>query len=382
MHSPVSKSQPQGLVVRKSVARRRRLIGFLGHSLLFAITATSAVAILFILFFIFRDALPFFREFGVGAFFKSERWYPTHTPPVFGAQGIFVGTALVTIGSCLIAVPMGLFAAITLSDVVPFSVREVVKPIIELLAAIPSVAYGFFALVVFAPLLQEQGGTLLAVALWLLAGPMAVVGIVVASDVGTGPLSDRARRFARPLVALVLAAAALWVLRTLSGKLMALEIHAGRNALNASILLSFMALPTIVSVCEDSLTAVGRGLREGSYALGATRAETMVRVVIPAAKGGILAAVLLGVMRAVGETMVVLMAAGNRFEIPVPWYNYVSQVRTLTGTIALEMGETAVGSGHYHALFALGFCLLLFSFVLNLLSEWAVRGTRRRLKGG
>jgi phosphate transport system permease protein len=378
------------LVRTRRAIRLHRIAGLMGHGVLLGITCASALAVVLILFFIAKDALPFFQQTdpqGVTYFSweritmlgRSDSWYPEADPHSYGALGIFVGSALVIMGSCLIAVPLGISAAVCLSDVVPFSVRQVVKPVIELLAAIPSVAYGFFALVVFAPLLQDKGGPVLAVAMWVVAAPLCLIAIMVVSDVATSSLPDRLRKVAAPALGLGLAALAFWGLSVLGARVRALTISSGVNALNASIILAIMALPTVVSVCEDALTAVGRDLREGSYALGATRAETLVRVVIPAAKGGILAAVILGIMRAAGETMVVLMAAGNAFEIPTPWYNIISKVRTLTATIALEMGETPVGSVHYHVLFALGFILLVFSFVCNLLSEWAVR--RSRAKG-
>jgi len=223
----------------------------------------------------------------------------------------------VTAGAALVAVPLGVAAAVCLSDVLPFSVRQVVKPVVEMLAAIPSVAYGFFALVVLAPWMQTHG-----------------------ADSGT-------------------------------------------NALNVSIILGVMALPTVVSVSEDALQAAGRELREGSYALGATRAETLLRVIIPAASSGILAAVLLGIMRALGETMVVWMASGNAAQIPTPWYNLLQPVRTLTATIAGDMGEAdhVTGSARYHVLFAMGLCLLLFCFTCNVISEQIVARQRRRLQG-
>jgi phosphate transport system permease protein len=144
-----------------------------------------------------------------------------------------------------------------------------------------------------------------------------------------------------------------------------------------------MALPTVVSVSEDALQAVGRELREGSYALGATRAETLVRVVIPAAASGISAAVILGVMRAVGETMVVWMASGNAAHVPEPWYNFLASVRTLTANIAGDMGEAdqSLGSSRYHVLFAMALCLLAVSFALNMLSEWAVHRSRKKMRG-
>ncbi|MBU4212683.1 MAG: ABC transporter permease subunit, partial [Verrucomicrobia bacterium] len=138
-----------------------------------------------------------------------------------------------------------------------------------------------------------------------------------------------------------------------------------------------------VSVSEDALQSVGRELREGSYALGATRAETIVKIVLPAARSGILAAVILGVMRAIGETMVVWMASGNASQIPQPWYNMLDPVRTLTATIAGDMGEAdqVTGSSRYHVLFAMAFCLLVFSFVCNLVSERFIRRSRQKAGG-
>ena len=296
---------------------RRKALAALGRSVLLLVTSIAALAVLAIIVFIARDALPFFRLRGFEEFFTTAGWYPSHDPPQFGALPIFVGSALVTAGAALVAVPLGVAAAVCLSDVLPFGVRQVVKPVVEMLAAIPSVAYGFFALVVLAPWMQTLG-----------------------ADSGT-------------------------------------------NALNVSIILGVMALPTVVSVSEDALQAAGRELREGSYALGATRAETLLRVIIPAASSGILAAVLLGIMRALGETMVVWMASGNAAQIPTPWYNLLQPVRTLTATIAGDMGEAdhVTGSARYHVLFAMGLCLLLFCFTCNVISEQIVARQRRRLQG-
>lgn len=358
-----------------------KVAGLFGHSFLLFVTCVSAAGILFILLFMFRDALPFFREAGVTAFFENDAWYPTRAEPTFGALGIFMSTALVTFGACLVCVPMGVTAAVCLSDVLPFKARQVIKPVIEILAAIPSVAYGFFALIIFAPLLQNSGGTILAGVLWVVAAPTALIVSVVISEGVCNLLGEEARKVARPVTILVLLGAALYGIYRGGVRLTQLEITSGVNALNASLFLALMALPTVVSVCEDALSAVGREVREGSYALGATRAETMIRVVIPAAKGGILAAILLGVMRAVGETMVVVMAAGKATQVPEPWYNLLSPVRPITATIAIEMAEVARGTTHYHALFALAFILLLFSFACNLISEWSVRRTRKKLGG-
>jgi len=314
------------MILSSGERARRRIVQLAGRLFLFSVTSVAALAVMAIIFFIARDAVPFFTAKGVTEFFFSTAWYPSHQPPQFGAAAIFVGSLLVTFTAVALAVPPAVFAAFCLSDILPFSVRQVLKPVIEMLAAIPSVVYGFFALTVVAPFLQGAGA-------WLPGN---------------------------------------------------FEIASGVNALTASVILGVMALPTIVSVSEDALQAAGRELREGSYALGATRAETLVKVVFPAAMSGIFSAVLLGVMRALGETMVVWMASGNAAQIPKPWYNLLQPVRTLTATIAGDMGEAdqMTGSAHYHVLFAMGLCLLLFSFACNLAGEWIVARQRKRLRGG
>ncbi len=346
-------------------------------------TAISAVAVLFIVAFILKDALPFFRLRGVAEFFGSLRWYPSGEPAEFGALALFVGSGLVTLGAIVVAVPLGVAASLCLSDVLPFTLRQIVKPIIEVLAAIPSVAYGFFALVVFAPLLQRQGGHLLSVASWVIGLPLLALVVLVASDLFAARWPERARVPVRLLAFVVLGACSVWGLMQLGRACEQIEIPSGTNALNVSIILGIMALPTIVSVSEDALQAVGRELREGSYALGATRAETLTKVIIPAARSGIFAGVILGIMRALGETMVVWMASGNAAKIPSPWYDLTQPVRTLTATIAGDMGEAeqVTGAARYHVLFALALCLLIFALLANLASEWIVRRARARLKG-
>ena len=238
---------------------------------------------------------------------------PPTDPPSFGGLALIVGSLCVTGGALLIAGPFGILTAAFLSDIVPFSARQVIKPVIEILAAIPSVAYGFFAVLVVAPWLQNRLG-----------------------------------------------------------------LPTGANALNAAVILAVMALPTIVSVGEDAMRAVGSSLRAASYALGATRAETVLKTVLPAAHNGIVAAVILGIMRAIGETMVVWMASGNAAQIPSPWWDLTQPVRTLTATIAGDMGETAKGSDHYRALFALALLLLTFTFLLNLVTEYFLRQAKKR----
>jgi phosphate transport system permease protein len=369
------------LLLSHRARRQQRLAGLLGSGFLLAVTSLSTFAVLFIFYFITRDALPFFQLQGFKQFFTSTHWYPSATVPEFGALAIFLGSGLVTLGAVLVAVPLGITAAVCLSDVLPFSVRQVVKPVIEILAAIPSVAYGFFALVVFAPLLQERGGYILQVASWVIGAPLAALATIVAGDVLTDRIPTAHRVWARWGLMTVLGAAAFWGLWRLGVSLGGIAVSSGTNALNVSIILGLMALPTVVSVAEDAIQATGRELREGSYALGATRSETIVRTILPAASSGIMAAVILGVMRAVGETMVVWMASGNAAQIPQPWFNMLQPVRTLTATIAGDMGEAdqATGSSRFHVLFAMALCLLVFSFACNLASEWGVRRTRRKV---
>ena len=373
--------EPGSLRLSRASQRRQRLGAAIGQAFLLAVTSLSALAVFAIFFFIAKDAIPFFRLEGFKEFFTSTRWYPSADGAEFGALAIFVGSSLVALGAALVAVPLGIAAAVCLSDVLPFSARQVVKPVIEMLAAIPSVAYGFFALVVLAPLLQSNGGPVLAAAAWIIGAPAAGLLTFIVADLAADRFPERARKPARWGLVLLIGGAAAYGLWLASGALHGLTIPSGTNALNVSLVLGIMALPTVVSVSEDALQAVGRELREGSYALGATRAETLLRTILPAASSGILAAVILGLMRAIGETMVVWMASGNAAQIPAPWYNVLEPVRTLTATIAGDMGEAdqVTGSARYHVLFAMALCLLVFSFLCNVASEWIVARTRRRM---
>jgi len=287
-----------------------------GRLALLTITCASVLAVVMIFLFIITKAAAFLTHPKAVEFVTSAEWYPADSQAIFGALSLFFGSFLVTAVALIFAVPVALLAAVFLSDIASFRFRQLAKPIIEILAAIPSVAYGFFALLVLAPWLQEHWG-----------------------------------------------------------------LPTGTNALNASLVLAVMAVPTIVSIAEDSLSAVGRELREGAYALGATRAEVLIKVVIPAAHSGIIAAIILGIMRAIGETMLVLMASGMAAQIPSPWWDLAEPVRTVTATIAQEMGETAHGTLHYHALFALGLGLLVITFALNMISETLLRRSRRAMGG-
>ena len=343
-----------------------------GEGALFSVALFVAVIVLFIFYFVARDAIPFFQIRGFSEFFTSTNWYPADEPGEFGALAIIYGSLMVTLGSAMIAVPMGVAAAICLSDILPFSIRQYAKPVIEMLAAIPSVAFGFFALVVLAPLMQDHGGPLLMWAWWILVSPFLLLSVIVIADLLTSNIKDEKRRQQRHwMLLIVLGLFSIFLLFKVGSVLNGIQILTGTNALNVSIILSFMALPTIVSVSEDALQAVGRDIREGSYALGATRAETIIKTILPAASSGILAAVILGIMRALGETMVVWMASGNSSHIPEPWFNYLEAIRTLTATIAGDMGEAdqVTGSARFHVLFAMGLLLLIISFISNLVSE-------------
>ena len=286
-----------------------------GGTIFFSLACFSVLAVLFIFVFIIAEAVPFIQRVGLGELLFSSQWTPTAEGESagFGGLAMIVGSLYVTVGALILAVPIGILTAVFLSDIMPFKLRQIVKPIIELLAAIPSVAYGFFAILVLAPWLQDQG------------------------------------------------------------------MSSGANALNASLILAVMAVPTIVSVSEDALSSVGRDLREGAYALGSTRAETLTKVVLPASSSGIVAAVILGMMRAIGETMVVWMASGNATKIPHPWWDLSQSIRTMTATIAAEQSEAVKGSDHYHALFCIGLLLLVFTFAMNIVSEFLLARSKKKL---
>jgi len=257
---------------------------------------------IFILYFLFREGIPVLKAVTLKDLFFGDLWYPAENPPVLGMFPLIVGTLAVTAASSLLALPFSLLIAVFVSEVAPRPVRELLKPVLELLGFFPSIVLGFIGMVVLAPWLQET-----------------------------------------------------------------FDMLSGLNLLNASVLLGVLTVPIVSSLAEEALSAVPGDLRDASYALGATRFETTRKVVVPSALPGILSASLLGVMRALGETMVVLMAAGGAAIIPLSIFD---PVRPLTSTIAAEMGETPVGSPHYAALFFGGIVLLLMTLGINLLSAW------------
>lgn len=255
---------------------------------------------------LFYNSIFFFLKVAPIDFFTGSQWDPeTH----YNILPLIISTSLVAMGSMLIAVPLGILTAAYLSELAPKKLQMFLKPIIEMLAAIPSVAIGFLGIVLVGPGLSHLFG-----------------------------------------------------------------IQNGLNALNGSILLAIMALPTIVTISEDAINAVPKSHREASLALGANKWETLFKVTIPAALPGLIAAVMLGLGRALGETMTVLMATGNAAAIPK---GFLDSVRTITATIAIEMGEVPYQTTHYFALFAIAAILFLITLVVNLLGEYFANRLRK-----
>lgn len=273
--------------------------------LLKAVALLSILVIGLIFLFLFKESLPVLTKVPLSDFFTNKIWAPTDTPPKFSLLPLLAGSFLVTLGALVIAVPLGLAAAIYLGQIAHPTIRGILKPAIEVLAGIPSVVYGFFALMVLAPKIKSL-----------------------------------------------------------------FHLDTGLTALTGSIILAIMALPTIVSVSEDAINAVPRRYAEASLSLGATRWQTIKHVIVPAAFSGITAAVMLGMGRAIGETMAVMMATGNAAVIP---NGFLVPVRTMTATIAAEMGEVPRGSEHYHALFLIGLVLMIITLVINLIADYVAR---------
>jgi len=274
------------------------------ESLLFVSGAVAVIALFLLCLFLFRDGILLFQDESVIDFLTGERWYPTSSPPLFGLVPLFLGSVIVTIGAILFSVPLGIAAAIYISELADPRIAGILKPFTEILAGIPSVVFGFFGLVVLVPLLQD-----------------------------------------------------------------ALDLRTGQTALTGSIMLGIMALPTIISISEDAISSVPRAIKEGSLALGSTKWQTIYKVTVPAALSGISAAVMLGIGRAIGETMTVMMVTGNAAVIPGFPAGLFDPVRTMTATIALEMGEVPQGSEHFHALFAVGSVLFIITFIINIVAS-------------
>ena len=272
---------------------------------------TAVIFIILILVFLMIEGLPFFFEGDGVDFFTGDVWDPSSpNTPRYGILPMVLGTFLVTLGAIVIAVPIGIGCSIYLAEIAHPKIRETLKPIIEILAGIPSVVYGFFALVI---------------------------------------LSTWIDNFLNSTTRL--------------------------NALTGSIMLAVMMLPIIISLSEDAIRSVPQEMKEASLALGLSKWDTIRGVVVPAALSGITAAVILGVARAIGETMTVLMATGNA---PVISFDMLSSMRTMTATIAIEMGEVPFGSTHYHSLFAVGIVLFAITFIVNFIADRVMKRFREK----
>ena len=261
---------------------------------------------------LFKEGLPLFKEAKVGDVLFGKYWYPTYDPPDFGMLPLILASLWVTVGALFVCVPLGVGSALYLNELASHKQRAILKPLIEILAGIPSIVYGFFGMVIVAPFLQK-----------------------------------------------------------------ALNLPVGLTAFTGSLMLGIMATPTVCSIAEDALSFVPKSFRDASYALGANRWQTLIKVTIPAAGSGISTAIILGMGRAVGETMTVLMVCGGAAVIPKSFFQ---PVRPMTSTIAAEMGEAVFGSTHFHALFAIGLILFIITLAFNIIAE--VISRRFRLKLG
>ena len=272
----------------------------------FFMTACISVLVLsLICLFLFMEGIPIFKKVSVFQFIFGNYWYPTADPPDFGIFPLIVASLLVTVLSASLAIPLGVMTAIYLAEIAAPRVRSVVKPIVELLAALPSVVIGFFGMVIVAPFLQDT-----------------------------------------------------------------FDLITGLNMFNASVMLAFMSVPTICSISEDAIYSVPTELKEASLALGATQWETIMRVILPASLPGISTAIILGMSRAIGETMVVLMVAGGAAMIPSSIFD---PVRPMPASIAAEMAEAPFRGDHYYALFATGMILFIFTLIFNLVANYVAQ---------
>jgi phosphate ABC transporter permease protein PstC len=281
------------------------------EKMLLVSASLSIIIVILIFIFLFSEGAPAFSEISLLEFLTGPSWQPTSImKPEFGTVPLLYGTLLVTLIAMVIAIPIGIAIAVYIAEVAHPLEKEILKPVIELLAGIPSVVYGFFALVILASWIQQLTGT-----------------------------------------------------------------NSRLNALNGGVILAIMAIPAIASLAEDAITSVPREYKEASLALGASRWETIRNVVLPSSTSGILAAVLLGFGRVIGETMAVLMATGNAAMIN---FNILDSIRTITATVAIETPEVAFGSLHYHALFALAIFLFSITFAFNYLAGIVMRRFRRK----
>ena len=292
--------------------RRRKSAHFEGSIvkwIFFGCATLSILTTVAILVTLIYQASSFFFEVSLWEFLTGTRWTPILKPRAYGVLPLVSGTLLVTLIAAAVALPIGLMTAIFLSEYAPDKIRRIIKPILEILAGIPTVVYGYFALTFVTPLLQGIFDNLIIF-----------------------------------------------------------------NALSAGLVMGVMIIPMVSSLSEDAMMSVPRSLREAAYALGATRYEVSLRVIVPAALSGIIAAFILALSRAIGETMLVTIAAGAT---PRMSFDPMESIQTMTAYIVrLSLGEAPVGSLEYNTIFAVGLLLFFITFVMNLLGFWVVRRFR------
>jgi len=271
---------------------------------------SAIVFVAMIFYFLIREGLPTLSEVSLSTLF-SVRWYPIEG--YYGILPLIGGSLIITLGATLIAVPFGIGAAVYIAEIAPRWMRDILKPLVEVLGGLPSVVLGFLGILILSPNLRVL-----------------------------------------------------------------LDLPTGLTALAGSLLLGGIAIPTVVSVAEDALDAVPKSYRDAALALGATEWQTIWRVTLPAARSGVLTGVMLGVGRAIGETMTVMMVTGNAPILPKGLSALLAPARTMTATIAAEMGEVANGSVHYHVLFFIGMVLFIISLIVNITASAVVFRQRKR----
>jgi phosphate transport system permease protein len=283
----------------------RKSVDVIIETVIFMCGLMSVVFVVLIFGFLFKEGFGFLKDFGFLRFVTGRFWYPSSNPASFGILPLIIGSTLVTFGACTVAIPIGVMTALYISEVAPKSMRNILKSLVELMAAVPSVVVGFIGMTAFVPVVK-----------------------------------------------------------------MLFDIPTGLTAFSGSIMLAFMAIPTIVTISEDAIRSVPWQYKEGALALGATEWQAVRRVVLKAAMPGIVAAIMLGIGRVIGETMAVMMITGNAACIPGSIFE---PVRTMTATIAAEMGEAVKGGVHYKALFSIGLVLFLITFIINFVADLFLR---------
>ncbi|CAH1206393.1 hypothetical protein PAECIP111893_02538 [Paenibacillus plantiphilus] len=303
----IQPSKEMGKLVFKN--KKNHMLDKIVPILLFLCAALSIVTTIGIVITLISETYQFFQQVPIMDYLFGTKWSPLITPTSFGVLPLLSGTFMITVIACLVAIPLGLASAIYLSEYAPKTVRKIIKPILEVLAGVPTIVYGYFALSLITPLIRT-----------------------IFPDMGVF------------------------------------------NALSAGIVVGIMIIPMVCSLSEDAMSAVPRSLRDGAYALGATRFEVALKIVVPAALSGIVASAVLAFSRAIGETMIVTVAAGAT---PKLTGNPLESIQTMTAYIVqVSLGDTPHGSIEYGTIFAVGMTLFVITFLLNILAQYVARRFR------